>query len=204
MFAIILSVVLSILTLGAIQAPTQAPVQAVTASIQAPIAAPTQPLAYAAPTVTTEAAIKAPVQAPHKAPYKAPVAAPAPVVPATIAAPAKAPVQAPICHEDMPCWDCETMGNLICGNPTCADAGMITAEDYSCVPPSFYNTTAASDAWASYDAAGQAPTATTATIVEHVATTTDPSVTLDSTQTLVPSISEPQTFHIFSTTADLR
>lgn len=193
MFAIILSVVLSILSLGAIQAPTQAPVQAVTAPIQAPITAPTQPLAYAAPTVATEAAIKAPA--------KAPIAAPAPVVPATIAAPVAAPVEAPICHEDMPCWDCATMGNLICGNPTCADAGMITAEDYSCVPPSFYSTTAAADAWASYDAAGQAPTAATETIVEHVATTTDPSVTLDSTQTLVPSISEPQTFHIFSTTA---
>lgn len=197
MFAIILSVVLSILSLGAIQAPTQAPVQAVTAPIQAPITAPTQPLAYAAPTVATEAAIKAPA----KAPAKAPIAAPAPVVPATIAAPVAAPVEAPICHEDMPCWDCATMGNLICGNPTCADAGMITAEDYSCVPPSFYSTTAAADAWASYDAAGQAPTAATETIVEHVATTTDPSVTLDSTQTLVPSISEPQTFHIFSTTA---
>lgn len=21
------------------------------------------------------------------------------------------------CHEDMPCWDCKTMGNLICGRP---------------------------------------------------------------------------------------
>lgn len=20
-----------------------------------------------------------------------------------------------VCHEDMPCWDCETMGNLTCG-----------------------------------------------------------------------------------------
>jgi hypothetical protein len=78
---------------------------------------------------------------------------------------------------------------------------MITAEDHSCVPASFYSTTAASDAWASYDAAGQAPTAPTATIVEHVATTTDATIPLDSTQSLVPSISEPQTFHIFSTTA---
>lgn len=21
-----------------------------------------------------------------------------------------------VCEEDMPCWDCETMGNLICGD----------------------------------------------------------------------------------------
>lgn len=23
-----------------------------------------------------------------------------------------------ICHEDMPCWDCSTMGNMICGPTT--------------------------------------------------------------------------------------
>ncbi len=22
-----------------------------------------------------------------------------------------------VCHEDMPCWNCETMGNLVCGPP---------------------------------------------------------------------------------------
>ena len=32
-------------------------------------------------------------------------------------APAPAPVNVPdgTCHEDMPCWDCETMGNHVCG-----------------------------------------------------------------------------------------
>ena len=36
-------------------------------------------------------------------------------VPTPPVAPAAAPAAG--CEEDMPCWDCETMGNLICGLP---------------------------------------------------------------------------------------
>lgn len=56
------------------------------------------------------------------------------------------------CDEDEPCWDCETMGNRICGPIAGAPApveapdpswpacpGMVAAEDGSCVPASFYD-----------------------------------------------------------------
>lgn len=132
MLSIILSVILSILSLGATEAPTQAPTQAIVQPVQAPITAPVQPLTYAAPTVTTQAATQAPTEVLTEAPIAAPIYA------AT-----EAPTQAPTCQEDMPCWDCETMGNLICGNPVCADLGLVTAEDLSCVPASFYTATAA-------------------------------------------------------------
>jgi PBP1b-binding outer membrane lipoprotein LpoB len=45
-----------------------------------------------------------------------------PEVTTTTAAPVVTTTTA-VCHEDMPCWDCETMGNGICGEATsCAEA----------------------------------------------------------------------------------
>ena len=41
------------------------------------------------------------------------------------------------CMEDEPCWDCATMGNRVCGHPS----AMVTAEDGSRVPRSFYRDT---------------------------------------------------------------
>lgn len=193
MLSIILSVILSILSLGpteaTIQAPTEAPITAIQAPTEAPIVAPVQPLTYASPTVTTEA------------PVKAPAPAPAPVVQAPIPAPVQAPVEAPICHEDMPCWDCATMGNQICGNPDCARLGMLTAEDYSCVPHSFYSTTeatAATEAWAAWDAAGAFPNTSSESVVWHVGTTNDAMQPLGENEVIIPSHVQPQTFHIFS------
>jgi len=29
-----------------------------------------------------------------------------------------APTYQPLCTEDMPCWDCHTMGNMVCGTTT--------------------------------------------------------------------------------------
>lgn len=30
------------------------------------------------------------------------------------------------CQEDMPCWDCKTMGNKVCGEPQNSDAVVVT------------------------------------------------------------------------------
>ncbi len=54
--------------------------------------------------------------------------------PALNTAPALPATPAPVCQEDMPCWDCTTMGNLICGPVPDAPAWIDTPwEDY--LPP---------------------------------------------------------------------
>jgi hypothetical protein len=35
----------------------------------------------------------------------------------------------PACIEDEPCWQCDTMGNGICGNPVCLAANLFTIDD---------------------------------------------------------------------------
>jgi hypothetical protein len=35
----------------------------------------------------------------------------------------------PACMEDEPCWDCDTMGNGICGNPVCLAANLFTLDE---------------------------------------------------------------------------
>lgn len=87
---------------------------------QAPITAPSQALTYEMPSVTTSPATQAPATQAPEAPSQAlsQALSQAPKAPATQAPHSpitQAPVQAP-CYEDEPCWDCATMGNLICGN----------------------------------------------------------------------------------------
>lgn len=134
-------------------APTQATSEATTQAItQAPtealIQAPLVPLTQATVEVTTEPAPTvepAPTEAPTEAPTQAPTEAPvAPPVDNEDTYPAPAPEiptagpETPVCQEDDPCWDCETMGNKICGNASCALEGLITAEDNSCVNADYY------------------------------------------------------------------
>lgn len=74
----------------------------------------------------------APQPAPEPAPAPTPAPAPVPVVldtqhvdrPAPVTAPAPAP--APVCVEDMPCWNCATMGNHLCGPTTTATVAVPT------------------------------------------------------------------------------
>ena len=100
---------------------------------QAPLTVPSQALTYEAPQVDTAPAPKALTQAPTQALtqplYKAPVQAP---TQAPLKAPTQAPLTAPICYEDMPCWDCSTMGNLICGNEAPQPTAAQCEEDMPC------------------------------------------------------------------------
>lgn len=109
-----LMIALSALIMAPSQAPIQAPSQALS---QAPIVAPSQALSYESPSVHTSPAPAPTVQA-LQAPSQAPV---------------QAPVQAPRCEEDQPCWDCHTMGNLICGidapQPTAAPETVTAAPE---------------------------------------------------------------------------
>jgi hypothetical protein len=97
---------------GPVQAPVEAPVALTTVS--APVEVTAAPKAPAKVTVQAPAPVKAPIKA--KAPAKVTVQAPAPVQPAT---PAVDPYS---------------------GNPIvdCAAQGKVRAEDYSCVPATFY------------------------------------------------------------------
>lgn len=70
-------------------------------------------LSACTPATSTPVAAPSPSQAapsPSQAPISVPTTAPAPVVPAPTVTTAPAP-----CEEDEPCWDCATMGNMICG-----------------------------------------------------------------------------------------
>jgi hypothetical protein len=110
----------------------------------------------AAPQASTGPAHTATTAAPHTAtqPTTAPTTEPAKTVDTTL--PTVEPA-APICEEDMPCWDCKTMGNKICGPittpappaPTVPSIPPLTdacsefearAEDGSCVPLTFWDT----------------------------------------------------------------
>lgn len=119
---IILVILFSVIAL--FSSPTQVATQPTTQEVvkSAPIQAPTTQLTYEEPTVVTQ---PAPVQAPapvQPAPVQvAPAPVSAPVQPAQTVAPVPTPTPtaaqttAPACEEDMPCWDCETMGNKVCG-----------------------------------------------------------------------------------------
>jgi outer membrane biosynthesis protein TonB len=88
-------------------APEPAPAVVAPAPVPAPVAPAPAPVKKTAPAP----AVKAP------APVKAETPAPAPTkaVEAPVA-PAKVEIPAPVrCEEDMPCWDCKTMGNKVCG-----------------------------------------------------------------------------------------
>lgn len=114
--------VLALVALGAtgVSFPATAvsvqPVAEIAIESDAISASPDAVLKQAEPVVATVAAPVAPVE------RVAPVVAPAATV-ARVAAPeavqpiavAPAVPVAPVCEEDMPCWDCATMGNLICG-----------------------------------------------------------------------------------------
>lgn len=64
-----------------------------------------------------------------------------------IVEPVKAVVEPVICEEDMPCWDCKTMGNKICGSVVidaateCFLDAMAYAPDGTCVEMSFWGVT---------------------------------------------------------------
>jgi hypothetical protein len=98
--------------------------------VTAPVVAPDMPLAFESPVTET---VAAPVVVEPEPVYVAPVTAP--VVVSAVPAPKSVPVSpvavapssgnivsveptavpVPVCQEDQPCWDCETMGNRICG-----------------------------------------------------------------------------------------
>lgn len=111
-------------------APTVAPTVAATAAptVAAPTVAATavvEPVVEPAPVLVEAPAVEAPAVLPAPARvYVAPAPAPAPVVVAP------APVQ---CFEDMPCWDCKTMGNLTCGSV--APVKGFTPTENPAIPP---------------------------------------------------------------------
>jgi hypothetical protein len=169
---------------------------------QAPLTAPSQALTYEAPSVTTQPAPKAP-EAPTQALSQAPETP---------------PTQAPRCEEDMPCWDCHTMGNLICGNEApqapavdrceedepCWDCktmgnlicGPIATEAHVQAPVA---EDAAVDAWDSFDHV-RASFPGYETKVEFTGTTNNAAAPMQPTEFMIPSINFPNTFHIFKIT----
>lgn len=127
------------LSLTACSATVPTALEAEPVKVSAPVtitADPSAQLPTVEPIVTTSKApvkaSKAPVAPPKvavapatpKAPKATPKAPAKVVAPATAPAPVVAPV-APRCEEDMPCWDCETMGNGQCG-----PGPMVPVNDY--------------------------------------------------------------------------
>jgi hypothetical protein len=112
-------------------ATADVPVVEPVVSVETVITAPVVELPVVEPVVTTEAAPTpepvvevapvVPVPVPAATATATAMAQPVsePVAPAeTVVAPSVAvtePEPAPVCYEDMPCWDCSTMGNRICG-----------------------------------------------------------------------------------------
>lgn len=103
-------------------------------------------------------------------------AAPAPYVPATISAPSVAPAAAPAvrCEEDMPCWNCHTMGNLACGVKT---------------PDT------AREAWATFNTYKFNPKVTAHAV--YVGTFDREPVELPMTEFTLQSVAHPTQWHIF-------
>lgn len=111
------ALLLSTLSISPATAAEPAPPAAVQAAV--PITAPAAVIKFervevgtvAVPVIVkAKAAVKVPVKAPAKAavkPDRKAVTQPLVVAP-TFNAPER-------CEEDMPCWDCKTMGNTICG-----------------------------------------------------------------------------------------
>jgi hypothetical protein len=97
---------------AAITAPSQAVEQPeVFSTITAPIVAAKTSLSFSKVEVKTSPAITAPVQ-------EVAVVEPEVVSAAPEAVTVVPEVEAQRCEEDMPCWDCKTMGNKICGAET--------------------------------------------------------------------------------------
>jgi hypothetical protein len=83
-----------------------------------------------------------------------------------------------ICEEDMPCWECETMGNKICGDSI--EGKMMK------------------DAWASYENLPMTSSDTNSpTVVEHVASFDGAVPDFDETHFHVPSYTNPTLTHVF-------
>ena len=51
-------------------------------------------------------------------------------------------IPGPVCTEDMDCWDCSTMGNLICGTPepVCPEGHRMPEDLSGCLPSSYWDT----------------------------------------------------------------
>lgn len=54
-------------------------------------------------------------------------------------------IPSPVCTEDMDCWDCHTMGNLICGPvtepaPVCPEGHRMPEDMSGCLPGSYWDT----------------------------------------------------------------
>jgi hypothetical protein len=107
---------------GAVLAAETVSVETVAAPVVVePVAVPAEPVALVVPAE--------PVAVPAE-PATAPVEPDAPAT-AEPTAPATdesypAPPASYECVEDEPCWDCATMGNLICGNPICEQQFLFT------------------------------------------------------------------------------
>jgi hypothetical protein len=116
----------------------------------------------------------------------------------------KAPVveapEAPVCEEDMPCWDCSTMGNLQCG--PIAEAP-ICEEDMPCwdcetmgngqcgIDPNMEQ-----DAYVSYDSQTGNPANTEDLSLTYVSTVPLEPVDLLPTQFAIPSSNLEGVWHI--------
>ena len=92
------------------------------------------------------------------------------------------PATTPVCEEDMPCWDCSTMGNKVCS----LDAD-----------------TAAMDAWDSFDHVPSNPNPTAYEMRVDYDRTVHYLPALAATEVLVPSINFLNTYHVFRYSATL-
>ncbi|QFG12173.1 Hypothetical Protein OBI_RACECAR_45 [Arthrobacter phage Racecar] len=176
---IIFSLFILIASLFTISPANAQPASPAPASVS--ITAPEAQLTYDSPTVTTSPAPQ--VQVPT---------IPAPEVGVSVS-----------CEEDMPCWDCETMGNLQCGPATSSPALPICEEDMPCWDCQTMGNLqcgnpASMDAWASYDALQLSPETHEGLSVEYVETLpTEPnSDSLTSSQFAVPSTTSTA-WHVF-------
>ncbi|UDL16729.1 hypothetical protein SEA_ATUIN_36 [Arthrobacter phage Atuin] len=143
-----------------------------------------------------------PTYLPEVATSSAPTPAPAPQV----AIPSQpAPEVGVRCEEDMPCWDCATMGNQICGPIADTETVERCEEDMPCWDCSTMGNQICgplasdeADALASFDSQTGMPQVTETTKLHYLATVPVEPTHLEAGQFALPDSNKFDTWHIYT------